>query len=84
MCAEYGFFPQNTESFFMGCTGLQTLDRYDAHVRHNVRLTLWRTLMAYLVLSPHDEESLKKFLSQDPNPDHLRGEDRAMGRTFLV
>ena len=29
--------------------------------------------MAYFVLSPSGEESLKTFLSPDPDPDHLRG-----------
>ena len=32
-----------------------------------------RTLMSYLVLPRNGEESLNKFLSADPDLDHLRG-----------
>ena len=40
-----------------------------------LRLTLWRTLMAFVLLSPTGEESLNNFLSpdQDLDADHLRG-----------
>ena len=42
----------------------------------------WHTLMKYFVLSPNGEESLNKFLSPDPDPDHL--EDRATEIILLV
>ena len=30
-------------------------------------------VVAYFVLSPNGEEYLNKFLTPDPDPDHLRG-----------
>ena len=37
---------------------------------YNVRLMLWRTLMAYYVISRNGEKPFNKFLI--PEPDHLR------------
>ena len=37
---------------------------------HNARLTPWRTLMAYSILSRNAEESFNRLLNADPDADH--------------
>ena len=50
-----------------------TMTHMRRHVMHVFITTPWRTLMAYFVLPPNGEEYLNKFLTPDPDPDHLRG-----------
>ena len=61
----------NEDPYSLRCT----FDSITHFFHHNARLTSWRTLMSYLVLSRNGEESLNKFSIPDPNPDldHLIG-----------
>ena len=56
--------------FYSSATEALINNNNSACFHHNARLTSWRTLMTYFVLS--GEEFLNRFLSSDPVHDRLR------------